>query len=621
MKQYQQEYLELLNSVYNITLPSAEDLDPESFIEAVSRAHAESSEAVRCGTALLRENLFPVLDDILSASEDEISSLYEFAGELMSGVDQKDVGLHYSIHLALLSYARHRGLRDMTVRELYLTGMSLYNLETMLSPNAVRLFTTRMRMYFTESASYFDTPEYGGITDPETRGYIHRSLGNIALSYDTSDPESAKAKLAAVTRSINILSDPDVRAKTPSLPWDTYLYKSHQERTSLLSFLRTGHAGPEAFAQVLESAQTVQSRQLRSARERGEMLQPRWQYAYMAARYHCGALILEEYLDALYSMSFSCKDDDFGTQSMFTHLSVPAIYIEYSKQLRGGSYANKVPLAVLSMIKRMMPWLVNAPNGESNEQMMFYIRQFLYTYTEYPGGMPFFEILQDVFAARNPVNYARMWVAGQTAKQLMRWAIEDCPQMLIGLIGCDSTGEVLRRSEELCEFAEKAGRLYDTGMVHFINLEASACRGLFQEEEEIIRLHAHCGAQLLGSHESTKLFADVARGHHCRYDGLGGYPLDFSPSESEVSAMIYLAAVTDAVVSSENEMSSRFHPQRSFEQACEDIEAESGREYAPFAAGLLKSENRRKTLAEELSRWKKEAYLDMYRRRAEIIGN
>ena len=273
MEKYQEEYLELLKRAAKSTCPPAEEHSPDSFLEALSEANAASIEEIKRGTEILRENLFPLLDNILSASDEELESLNEFAGKLMSGVEQKDVGLHYRIHLALLSYARHSGLKEMLIRELYQTAMALYNLETMLSPNALRLFTVRMRVYFSEAASYFDSGDYDGITDAETRGYIHRSMGNIALSYDTSDPESAKEKLAAVTRSINILSDPDVRAKTPSLPWDVYLYKSHQERTSLLSFLRTGHANPDAFAQVLESAQIVQEHQLKQMRERGEMLQ------------------------------------------------------------------------------------------------------------------------------------------------------------------------------------------------------------------------------------------------------------------------------------------------------------------------------------------------------------
>ena len=619
MEKYQEEYLELLKRAARSTCPPAEEHSPDSFLEALSEANAASIEEIKRGTEILRENLFPLLDNILSASDEELESLNEFAGKLMSGVEQKDVGLHYRIHLALLSYARHSGLKEMLIRELYQTAMALYNLETMLSPNALRLFTVRMRVYFSEAASYFDSGDYDGITDAETRGYIHRSMGNIALSYDTSDPESAKEKLAAVTRSINILSDPDVRAKTPSLPWDVYLYKSHQERTSLLSFLRTGHANPDAFAQVLESAQTVQEHQLKQMRERGEMLQPRWQYAYLAARYHCGALLLEELLDALYSMSYSVDDEDsYGANALFSHVSVPALYMEYSKQLRNDRYAHKLPAAVHNMTKRMFAWIVRAPSSDSNEMLMFYLRQYLYTYTEYPGEIPFFDVLQNAFAARHPVTYARMFIAGKISRQLILWAVDDCPEKLVGLSDTKTAEDVVSRKEQLGELAEKAGRLYDTGMVHFVNLEASACRGLFTEEEAIIQLHAHCGAQLLSMHESTRIYADVAKGHHCRYDERGGYPTDFSPSASPVRALIYTVAAADALASCTKELSSRYRPEMPFEEVCASLEAESGKRYAPYVVALINSPERRGELRRRLETWRHEAYLDMYSRREKM---
>ena len=154
VRSYQEEYLDLLRSVTEGAGPRVDEMDQEEFVRAVREANRAADRAVERGTRLLREGLFPVLDDILDASDEEVASLEEFAGRLTSGLEQRDIGLNYRIHLALVSYARHKGLRDMLIRELYLMGMSLFNLENMLSPNAVRLYSTRMRMCFAESASY-----------------------------------------------------------------------------------------------------------------------------------------------------------------------------------------------------------------------------------------------------------------------------------------------------------------------------------------------------------------------------------------------------------------------------------------------------------------------------------
>lgn len=619
MEPYQNEYLALLNSVSKYTGPSANQMDPEAFVEAAKEANRVSRKAVEEGSQLLRRELFPVLDNILAFSPEEAASLQKFADELMSGVKQKDVGLYYRIHLALVALARHRKDRDMLIRELYCVGMALFNLETMLSPNNFRLYTTRMRMCFMESASYFDT-QYDEITDPETRGYIHRSLGNIALSYEGSDVQSSRKKLEAVTRSIEILSDPEIRAKTPSLPWDLYLYKSHQERTTLLSFLRSGNADPDTFAQVLESAQIVQERQFKAARERKEPLQPRWQYAYIAASYHCGAMLLPEFLEDLYALSTSRTDDDLDGQSMFSHVSVPALCLEYAKQLDPNDrYRSELKVHMDRMSRHLWHWIVTAPSDNNNEQLMFYLRQFLYVYQEELCPAPFFEALQNVFAARQPTAYARIWITGHIARELTGWAIQDCPEALVGLAGCREERDVAQQRDALLDFALTAGRVHDAGMVHFLNFESTACRGLFEEEEALFQLHAYCGAELLSQHPSTLQYAEIARGHHRFYDDKGGYPTDFSMRDSPVRSMISIVAAADLFASSTEETSSRYQPVISFEAGCAKLQAEAGRQYAPFVAALLKSPGRQEALRKKIEAWKKEAYLDLYRRREEMF--
>ncbi len=619
MRAYQEEYLRLLKSVSENVGPDAGKMGPEEFVTASRELVLRTKMAVERGTRLLREELFPLLDDILSATEEELSDLVEFAGKLMNIQAQSDVWLHYRIHLALMDYARHRNLRDMLIRELYLVGMSLYNMESMLSPSGIRLYSARMRMYFSEAASYFET-EYDDITDPETRGYIHRSMGNIALSYEGTRPEVAKRKLEAVTRSIRILSDPDIRAKTPELPWDTYLYKSHQERTSLLSYLRSGHAGPDAFAKVLESAQIVQERQMKDARERGELLQPRWQYAYLAAMYHSGAMTIEELLDGIYALSRTRTGNDFSFQGAFAFVSAPALYMEYLKFIPGGKMPSGGELRIRRMTDRMLSWLIRAPSDENNETLLFFVKQLLYAYREVEGGVSFFELLQDVFAARHPVGYVRMWIAAKLAGRLAGWAIDDCPGELVGVRGVSSADEVRARREELSDFAMKAGRLYDSGMVHFFHLENSACRGLFEEEAELIRLHAYCGCELLGAHESTAAYADVAKGHHRYYNDKGGYPVDFDLSSTKVRPVIGIVAAADVLASSVEETASRYRPVREFDAAVEELIAGAGRKYAPFIAALLKKPGRREELRTAVERLRSEAYLDMYRRRAAMAG-
>lgn len=618
MKPYQEEYLTLLRTAPRGSQWAVEGRQ-DGLAEAFRAASRSAAQAVGKGTRLLRDNLFPLLDDILSASAEEIGNLQEFAGALLALNRQADVGLSYRIHLALVDYARHWKKRDMLIRELYHVGMSLYSLERMFSPAPVHLYNTRMGLCFSEGASYFETA-YDEIEDPETRGYIHRCMGNIALSIDTGTPDGAQAKLKAINRSIRVLSDPDVRAKTPSLPWDTFLYKSHQERTTLLSYLRSGRADAEAFAQVLESAQLIQQRQQRNARERGLPLDPRWQYAYMAAQYHCGAMLLPELLDGLYAISSSRQDGDFSAQSLFAHISAPAMFMDYALRLPEGKRKTpQMASRVERMTRRMCRWIVQAPIDDDNEQFMFFLRQFLYGYLELPGCAPFTEVLQTVFAARHPAHYARMVVVGRIARQLCDWLIDDEPARFTGTLGCASAEEVENSQKALDAFAETAGRLCDAGMVHFFHMDALACRGLFEEELSVLQLHTYCGARLLGRCASTAPYADIAHGHHCFYDGVGGYPLAFQLDESPMRTMICLVAVADALAAAADDTGGRYSPARPLEETLEALKRDQGVRWAPYVVRLLEKEERREALRGDIARWGRDAYDSLLQRRMEAL--
>ena len=617
MREYQEKYLDLLAELRrDADVPTGQE-SAQALLNDVSQATGRSREQADKGMALLRAELFPALDNIFSASAEDIADLQEFADKLMQGVAQKDSALAYRIHMALVNYARQKNDRDMLIRELYWVGMGLYNMETSLSPGGARLFTYRMRLSFAESASYFETA-YDDITDPEIRGYIHRSMGNLALTYSTSNLDDAKAKLAATMRSIRILSDPEIRAKTPSLPWDRYLYLSHQEQTTMLAFLRQGGAEPDMFVQVMESAQLIQQKQMEQARERGEPLQPRWQYTYYAALYHCGAISLEEFLDVLYALSTARLEDDFDPQSMFSHLSAPAMFMEYSKTLSQRKMAGQKP-RVKKMLRRMFRWLAQVPGSDYARQMGFYLRQVLYAYRELPGCTSYYDLLLNVFACQHPTGYARMWRTAQIARALCRWAIKDCPEQFVGFMDCADTAVVAAKAEELAAFAWRAGRVYDAGMVHCIDMVRTTCRGLLEEEFSLLQLHAYYGANLLSKRPSTAPYADVAYGHHCHYDEQGGYPVSFSPGASPARAMIYIISVADTVSAATDSVGRYYSPAKDLEELYGELKDLSGTWYAPFVVDLLADPARREELKKDLDRWIGESYEDLFRRRQEMM--
>ena len=83
--------------------------------------------------------------------------------------------------------------------------------------------------------------------------------------------------------------------------------------------------------------------------------------------------------------------------------------------------------------------------------------------------------------------------------------------------------------------------------------------------------------------------------------------------------MIWLVAVADALAGADGDMDTRYFPAVPFDRAVEEILAQSGGRYAPFAAALLRAPERREQLRNDLRVWREEAYADLFTRRSRLM--
>ena len=174
MRRYQEIYLENAKKVVKLLQHAELQGLPE---EEVNRRLRERSRMIREmrkeNTAILREKLFPLLDDILTAEEEEVQALEEFADQLMR--ERMDPGIRYYVCNALVTCARVRDLRRLLIKELYMTGMALFEFQSMLEKDETGWLQWKQSLLFGEAAGYIRF--YDEIQDVETRGYIHRAMG------------------------------------------------------------------------------------------------------------------------------------------------------------------------------------------------------------------------------------------------------------------------------------------------------------------------------------------------------------------------------------------------------------------------------------------------------------
>lgn len=124
MQAYQTEYIDNLRAIVALSVWKPEEGQTAAdFAAQVRKKDGELHRLEKRNIELLRTDLFPVLDNLFSASDALLQSLKEFAAQLLNSREELDDGLFCRIHEALLALARQKKDRAGIIRELYWLGI------------------------------------------------------------------------------------------------------------------------------------------------------------------------------------------------------------------------------------------------------------------------------------------------------------------------------------------------------------------------------------------------------------------------------------------------------------------------------------------------------------------
>ena len=180
-----------------------------------------------------------------------------------------------------------------------------------------------MKLCFTEAAAYLKY--YDQIEDIETRGYILRSRANIALGQFASPGE----KIRLIKGTLQILQDKDYQEKAPSLPWDRFIYLTHQNMASSISYSREKVMTPQDMADIMESAYIVYQRRFEEEEMQGRQPPAKSAFAYHAIEYYCGLYDVDTLLSKAESLLDAADPADYSNDGMYSMISLPAFYGQY----------------------------------------------------------------------------------------------------------------------------------------------------------------------------------------------------------------------------------------------------------------------------------------------------
>lgn len=608
MQPYQEEYIANLKDIAVLTArKKPESRTFEEYCEHLLRNKEQAEQKMKRNMELLRGELFPALDHIYEAGEEELRDLQEFAGNLLCGKEELDVGLFCQVHKALLNLARHKKDRSSMIRELYWLGMGYNNLCNKLAgleKEESEKYTLQMRLCFTEAAAYLKY--YAEIDDIETKGYILRSRANMSLGQFKNPSE----KIHMVNRTQQILQDKYFQEKAPELPWDRFIYMTHQQMAASISYSKNKVMTSRDLALVMESVYTVYQKRLQEAAERNEQAPIRARFAYDALEYYCGLNNLDGLLTKMEALMDAADAELFTEESMYGIISLSAFYCQFLND-----YPEKIAGRkeyIEDLYQKVIAYVEAFPEAEENEALFLYLRQLSYTFVETDNSISYKEFLRKLQIRFAPDIYAHSRIVGEAAAVFCQMIIEEEPDFFDDIDDIRAITDREEKKREIITFAKECGMLYDIGKINFMNLYSRTVRQWFEEEYEMAQLHTLVGEAWLSGRASTRRYADVALGHHFWYDASHGYPKAYKRLECQCRQVVDIIGLLDWINNVTDTARLYKGVEKTFEEAVEAAIALEGRRFSPLLTAWLRDKEVTERLRLAFERGRHEAYFDLY---------
>ncbi len=584
MQPYQEEYIANLREIAVLTAHrKPEENTFDEYEEHLKENRKKADALVKRNMELLRDELFPLLDHLFAADQAQLAGLYKFAGELLNAKEELDTGLFCQIHRALLSLARSKQDRSSMIRELYWLGIGMNSLCRMLAGLELSesgRFLSQMRLCFTEAAAYLKY--FDEIEDSETRGYILRARANTALGQYAR----AGTKISLVKQTLEILQDQEYQQKEPALPWERFIYMTHQQMAASMSYSREDAMTAQEIEAVMESVYIVCERQIQEAARNHQFPPPRPVFYYFAVEYFCGMDSLDSLLTKMESLMDKADRQSTSGDSMYSMISLPAFYFQFLQQ-----YPERIPEReeyIGELCQQIITYIISFPEKERNKSFFFSLRQLLYAFLETADGMTYREFLKKMMEVFAPEIYVNALVVGKAAAFFSAAIIAEEPDFFDDIAQIREITDPDKKRREILEFAEGCGLLHDVGKLSFMNLYSGTSRQWFEEEYEMAHLHTYVGGRLLKQRSSTSRYAAAALGHHFWYDGSRGYPEYYRRLEYPERQMTDIIGLVDWLENVTNTARLFVGVEKTFDEAVQEAIALEGKRFSPILTSWLK---------------------------------
>lgn len=596
-----------------VAAPSA---DPQSLLAQITdTAHS---------VFLLRASNDKLLDQIVlkrtaaDLTADDIPVLQQFAAGLAQFSRRLDTGIAYYVHKLLYDYACLHNDTDLCVRELYEQGVALYYCNLHQPDLGINTVGRRVSSLFEAGAAYL--PQFETLTDPKTRDYIIRCLGNRRMGMERligpndhvggfSFGAHYKEYRALFEDTMRVMESPHYRALAPDLPWDHYIYTLHYGLSRYVTSLRE-FDDPDMRREVLASAEYIYRQQERVANDTtGRFIPVMTRQRYALARYYNGLLDDDGLMQELLSMRSAAGPDDYTFEGQRVNLFLPAAAALHLSQMPAW-VQERYRAAVTAWQDDGNRYLSHAPQNQySNalDTLMSLTLEYQMSFDPSLQGR-----MMDLLLVRHPPTYVHSRVVAELCVWLFDRMVDTCPEKLTGLFGVGDASAIRADRRTLADEVYSCGLYHDIGKNMLLQVIGLYGRRLLDEEFALIQCHPLYSWYILRHHPHMENEAMAALYHHIDCDGQHGYPFNIPPLPDGLRPMVDILVTADTLDAATDNVGRSYAQAKTLDTLLGELRAGRGTRYPARVVDLFDDADFCAATAALLNKRRADLYVEIY---------
>lgn len=615
-------YVELTNQIRALSSPQVEEIDgEEDYRETLLENFVRIGELARANGRILENYFTPLMDDNRALDGRDVVNLRDFGRAILDArsaesLDQMMVFLQAQ---RLVQDAETRGDVPVLIRALD---------DMVAASGAMAVMTLRLYPVSRDFINYRELglaaavkllhylePDRFATLGPEEKEAVLINARYVCILFQREDllgdEETNASDLDTMIRALNLADDPFYREQAPEYDWDYHIFRALQyiclptEYNNQRKYTAAQLAQIAGYAERLDAFYKEHYETL-SAVDSEDLMN----LLVYRARYLTGRMPLEAYRVFLREAPSGYAPNDFSYDACILKLLAP---IEYIGTLDREHLTKEQEKEITGFYRDLILHLHRLPQKGTQMYLLGDLANVIKTYIDVPGGMSFENFCLDLTAAIHPPTYVHVLSVADFTVCLTRHLLKQHPELFIGMPGYDTLEDVLKGTDDIIGFANHAALCHDIGKLFIVETIITYGRPLFDCEFGWIKTHSDIGANLLEQHETTRRYANVARGHHRWFNNGGGYPETYDFDAAPDKVMVAIVECADCMDASTDSVGRSYKTGKTLEDFIGEVQEGAGTRYAPYMAELLLIPEVQSDLRKVLKGGRDENYRKAYR--------